>query len=146
MKIQITSFKIIFIVRFFYSKFTLDSVNSMIKARDVYNIKTQMRRENLEFMTLVQTLMHELDSNNWIYFFRKNRFNQMSHFFFSRKSSQTILKTNYEMSIEDYIYKINKYKMSLMIIFDQIVLHKTFYVAFCFMMKKKTITCELWSN
>jgi histone-lysine N-methyltransferase SETD2 len=96
-----------------------------------------MRRENLEFMTSVQALMHELDSNNWIYFFRKNRFNQMSHLFFSRESSQTILKANYEMLIEDCIYKINKYKMLLMIIFDQIALHKTVYLAFCFMTKEK---------
>jgi hypothetical protein len=41
------------------------------------------------------------------------------------------------MLIEDCTYKINKYKMSLMIIFDQIALHKTFYVAFCFMTKEK---------
>jgi hypothetical protein len=34
-------------------------------------------------------------------------------------------------------YKINKYKMSLFIVSDQIVLHKIFYVAFCFMTKKK---------
>jgi hypothetical protein len=34
-------------------------------------------------------------------------------------------------------YKINKYKMSLFIVSDQIALHKIFYVAFCFMTKKK---------
>ncbi len=34
------------------------------------------------------------------------------------------------------IYKINKYKMSLFIVSDQIALHKIFYVAFCFMTKK----------
>ncbi len=96
-----------------------------------------MRREKLEFMTSVQALMHELDTNDWVYFFRKNRFNQVSHLFFSRESSQTILKANYEMLIEDCIYKINKYKMLLMIIFDQIALHKTFYVVFCFMTKEK---------
>ncbi len=96
-----------------------------------------MRREKLEFMTSIQALMHELDTNDWIYFFRKNRFNQMFHLFFSRESSQTILKANYEMLIEDCTYKINKYKMFLMIIFDQIALHKTFYVVFCFMTKEK---------
>ncbi len=36
----------------------------MIKARDVYNIKTQMRRDELELMTSMQTLMHELDTND----------------------------------------------------------------------------------
>jgi hypothetical protein len=117
-KIQIASFKIIFIVRLFDSNSTFDFVHSMIKARDVYNIKTQMRRENLEFITSIQVLMHKLDLNDWIYFFRKNRFNQMFHFFFSKDNSQWILKVNYEMLIEDCIYKTNKYKMLLMIIFD----------------------------
>jgi hypothetical protein len=96
-----------------------------------------MRRDELESMTSVQTLMHELDTDDWTYSFRKNRFNQVSHLFFSRKSSQIILKTNYEVLIMNCIYKTNMYKMLLMIIFDQIALHKTFYVAFCFMIKEK---------
>ncbi len=61
----------------------------------------------------------------------------MPHLFFSRESSQIILKTNYEVLIMNCIYKTNKYKMLLMIIFDQIELHKIFYVAFCFMFKEK---------
>jgi hypothetical protein len=61
----------------------------------------------------------------------------MFHLFFSRESSQIILKTNYKVLIMNCIYKTNKYKMLLMIIFDQIALHKIFYVAFCFMTKEK---------
>jgi hypothetical protein len=34
-------------------------------------------------------------------------------------------------------YKINKYKMSLFIVSDQIALHNIFYVIFCFMTKEK---------
>ncbi len=55
--IQIVFFKIIFFVRL--STISEDSadnfdfalINSLIKTRDVYNIKTQMRRNELEFMT-----------------------------------------------------------------------------------------------
>jgi hypothetical protein len=139
LKIQIASFKIIFIVRLSDSNFALDSsfLNSMIKARDVYNIKTQMRRDELEFMTSVQALMHELDVENWTFFFRKDRLNQITHLFFFKESSQKILKVNYEVLIINCTYKTNKYKMFLMIIFDQIALHKIFYVAFCFMTKEK---------
>jgi hypothetical protein len=61
----------------------------------------------------------------------------MSHLFFSKESSQIILETNYEILIMNCIYKTNKYKMFLMIIFDQIELHKIFYVTFCFMFKEK---------
>jgi hypothetical protein len=155
--IQIAFFKIISIVRLFitlitfnqfvtYDSFTfefvtvdLDSVfiNFLIKTRDVYNIKTQMRRDELESMTSMQTLMHQLNKNDWTFAFQKDRLNQVTHLFFAKKSSQSILKINYEVLIMNCTYKINRYKMSLMIIFDQIVLHKIFYVVFCFMTKKK---------
>ncbi len=150
---QIAFFKIISIVRlsnlsatitfdsitFESVSFDLDFVfiNLLIKTRDVYNIKTQIRRDELELMTSIQTLMHQLNENDWTYAFQKDRLNQVIHFFFAKKSSQSILKINYEVFIMNCIYKINRYKMSLMIIFDQIVLHKTFYVVFCFMTKKK---------
>ncbi len=112
-------------------------INSLVKTRDVYNIKAQMRRDELEFMTSMQALMHQLDENDWTYAFQKNRLNQVTHLFLSKKSSQSILKINYEVLIMNCIYKINRYKMFLMIISDQIVLHKNFYVVFCFMSKEK---------
>ncbi len=82
--IQIASFKIISIVRLFitfiifnqfvtYDFLTFESVivdfdsvfiNLLIKTRDVYNIKTQMRRDELESMTSMQTLMHQLNEND----------------------------------------------------------------------------------
>ncbi len=103
----------------------------------MYNIKTQMRRNELDSMTSMQTLMHQLNENDWTFAFQKDRLNQVTHFLFAKKSSQSILKINYEVLIMNCTYKINRYKMSLMIIFDQIVLHKTFYVVFCFMTKEK---------
>jgi hypothetical protein len=155
--IQIAFFKIISIVRLFitfitfnqfvtYDPLTFESVtvdfdsvfiNFLIKTRDVYNIKTQMRQDELESMTSMQALMHQLNENDWTFAFQKDCLNQVTHLFFAKKSSQSILKINYEVLIMNCIYKINRYKMSLMIIFDQTVLHKTFYVVFCFMTKKK---------
>ncbi len=81
--IQIASFKIISIVRFFiiinlFVIFTFDSItfesmsfdfdfvfiNLLIKIRNVYNIKTQMRRDELESMISIQALMHQLNEND----------------------------------------------------------------------------------
>ncbi len=153
---QIASFKIISTVRLSIITFNLSAtfdlitfefvdftsfdfvfINSLVKTQDVYNIKTQMRRDKLESMTSMQALMHQLDENDWIYAFQKDRLNQITHLFFSKKSSQSILKINYEILIMNCTYKTNRYKMSLMIISDQIALHKNFYVVFCFMTKKK---------
>ncbi len=62
--------------------------------------------------------MHEFDVENWTFSFRKDRLNQITHLFFFKESSQKILKVNYEVLIMNCIYKTNKYKMLLMIIFD----------------------------
>jgi histone-lysine N-methyltransferase SETD2 len=96
-----------------------------------------MPRDQLEFMISIQALMHQFDDDDWTYAFQKNFRNQITHLFFSKRSSQNLLKTNYEVLIMNCIYKTNKYKMSLMIISHQTSLHKTFYVSFCFMMKEK---------
>ncbi len=93
--------------------------------------------DDLNSMTFVQALMHQLADEDWFFAFQKDRRNQINHFFFAKKSSQIILRTNYEVLVMNCIYKTNKYKMSFFIINDQIVLHKSFYVAFCFMSKKK---------
>ncbi len=152
---QIFSFKIISIVHFSFTfnlsvvfnfesfDFVLDFIlfnfafiNSFVKTRDIYNINTQMRRDELESMTSMQTMLHQLDENDWRCAFQKNRLNQMTHLFFSKKTSQSILKINYKVLIMNCTYKTNRYEMSLMIISDEIVLHKIFYVLFCFMTKK----------
>jgi hypothetical protein len=82
----------------------------MIKARDVYNIQAQMRRDELGSMTSVQALMHQLEDGDWTYSFQKSSRIQVTHLFFSKGSSQSILKTNYEVLIMDCTYKTNKYK------------------------------------
>ncbi len=124
-----------------FTNVALDSffVNSMIKTREMYNIQTQMRRNKSRFMTSMQELIHQLDDDDWTYVFQKNSRNQITHFFFSKRSSQSILKTNYKVLIINCIYKTNKYKMSLKIIRVETSLHKTFYVNFCFMTKEKLI-------
>jgi hypothetical protein len=57
--VQIASFKILFILRV-----DSNAVNSLTKFRDIYNIKTQINRDVLRSLTLMQTLMQELDKEN----------------------------------------------------------------------------------
>jgi hypothetical protein len=79
-----------------------------------------------------------VDENDWIYQLQKNSNNQITHLFFIRESSQTILKNNYEILMLDCTYKINRYKMFLLMINEQIEMNKSFYVRFCFMTKEIT--------
>jgi hypothetical protein len=111
--------------------------NLIFKSRDIYNMKAQLRRDDLESLTFIQTLMRELNQDDWKSSFQKNDRNQINHLFFSKKSSHIILRFNYEILILDCTYKTNKFKMSLLIIFEQICLHRNFYVTFCFMTREK---------
>ena len=111
-------------------------VNPMIKPRDIYNLKAQLRREALGPLTPIQALIRELDqSDDWLCQMQKNEEdrNQITHLFFVKGSSRTFLKSNYEVLIMDCTYKTNRYKMPLLIISGQTALHTNFYVAFCFM-------------
>ena len=53
---------------------------------------------------------------------------------------QLLLIKHYEMLIINYIYKINKYKISLLIIIEIIFSNFIFYVEFCF------IKIEIFEN
>jgi hypothetical protein len=122
-------------------------INSMFRSRDIYNLKTEMRREELDSLTLIQALIRQLNErqDDWKYQLWKNENdrNQITHLFFAKRSSRFFLKSNYEMLVMNCIYKINRFRMSLLIISDQTALHTNFYVAFCFMMTEIT-TDYLW--
>jgi hypothetical protein len=131
--VQTASFKILFTLRLDIANFD----SSIFKSRDIYNLKAKLRRENLESLTLIQALMRELNQDDWISFFSKNARNQITHLFYIKESCQFILKINHEVLVLNCTYKINKYKISLLIISEQTRLHVNFYVAFCFMTSKK---------
>ena len=58
--------------------------------------------------------------------------------FFARKSSQELLKINYEVLILDATYKTNRYKLPLLIITGVTALNTSFYAAFAFMSAENT--------
>lgn len=74
-------------------------VNSLFKPRDIYHIKAQLRREALGSLTLVQALIKELKEGDWVYKVQKDDLNQITHLFFIKGSSQSILKRNYEVLV-----------------------------------------------
>ena len=86
--------------------------------------------------------MQELDQNDWTYNYQKDIRNQITHLFFVRGTSQTLLKVNHEFLVMDCTYKTNRYKLPLLIISGQTALHTNFYVAFCFMAKEKQVDYE----
>lgn len=88
--IQIASIKMLSNFRFVDSIIDVDdnyensqSINSLLKFRNIYNFKTQKRREILKSLIFIQILIRELKKNNdWIYVLQKNFIDHIIHFFF----------------------------------------------------------------
>ena len=86
-------------------------------------------------MISTQALIVQLhNKENWFVRMEKDSTTkQLQRLFFCRKSSQLILKLNCEVLILDATYKINKYKLLLLIIIEVTALNTSFYVKFTFM-------------
>lgn len=59
-----------------------DEENPMFKSQDIYNAKAEIKRQALGGFTPIQTLMHQLDREDWIYSYEKNDRDQIMRFFF----------------------------------------------------------------
>jgi len=58
----------------------------------------------------------------------------VTHLFIIKKISKKLLKINSKILIMNCIYKINRYKLSLLVIFEITALNISFYIAFVFML------------
>lgn len=56
--------------------------------------------------------------------------------FFTKITSQKVLKLNYKVLLIDYIYKTNVYKIPLYIIIGVTPLNTTYYIIFTFLSSK----------
>ena len=65
--------------------------------------------------------------------YEKNEADQITRLFFSKISSQHILKINHEVLLMNCTYKTNKYRLSLLVICGVTTINTTFYVIFCFL-------------
>ena len=99
----------------------------MFKKQNIYNAKQEIKRQRLKALTFIQTLMKNLDRDDWYFCFTTDKRDQVTQLFFFRILSMKILKLNFEMLVMNCIYKINKFKISLLIITKQTDINTSFY-------------------
>lgn len=75
----------------------------------------------------------------WFWQYKKNEFNKIIKLFFNWLSCHDMLICNSKILIMNCIYKINHYKMLLLIIIKVIALNIFFFVEFCFITVEKTV-------
>jgi histone-lysine N-methyltransferase SETD2 len=129
-KTQVTSAQVLISMR-------LEDEDCILKSRDIYNVKQSIRRNILESLISIQFLLQNLKRNNWYYKYQITLFaHEVTHLFFVEKHIFELLKNNWKVLLMNCIYKINKYKLSLLVIVDHISLNTTFYVDFAFLTKE----------
>ena len=116
-----------------------DQEDPVFKNRDLYNFRASIKKKALGPFTPVQALMRMLRNNDeWYLRHKRDAADQITHLFFSKTSSQTMLKSNYEVLLMDCTYKTNKYRLPLLIVCGVTALNTTFYIAFCFLISEHT--------
>ena len=81
-----------------------DSDNSTFKESDIYNVKTNLHWKTLESFTLIQALLQNLHCLEWSCKYLKNQQDHVTHLFFTKDSSEKLLKLNHEIFIINCIY------------------------------------------
>ena len=121
-----------------------DEEDSLFKSRDIYNVRVYLRNKKLSLLTSIQTLMKALTNDEkWFTKTEKNEIDKLQYLFFISTNMQILLVENLEILIINCIYKINRYKMSLLIIIDITNLNIFFYIDFCFM-KEEHFEDYIW--
>ncbi len=129
-KTQITSTQVLIFMR-------LEDEDCILRSWDIYNVKQAIRRKILESLTLTQFLLKNLNRDNWYYKYQIiSLTHEITHLFFVEKHTSKLLKNNWEVLLMNCIYKINRYKLLLLVIVDHISLSTIFYVDFAFLTRE----------
>lgn len=113
------------------------SADSMLRPRNIYNLKAEIRRKALGPLTPMQAILQKLNEDDWMYQYETGTNDHLTHLFVMQRSSEKILKQNHEVLTMNSTYKTNRYKMPLLIISGQTAMNTNFYVAFCFLSQEK---------
>ena len=118
------------------SSLRLETPESLISARDVYNSRAKIRRDALGSRTAVQALLEALldGSSQWTVAFKLNpSTNQVTHLFFAHAQSIHLMKSFPEVLFLDFTYKTNWFEMPLLVMIGTSYLNTTFYLGFAFL-------------
>lgn len=94
--------------------------------------------------TPIQSLLKDLDSDEWFFEYNVDEWDQLIALMFFHKRSIDLLKKFNKVFFMDCTYKTNRYDMPLLIITSTTSCKKTFYVGFAFL-KHGTTEFYEWS-
>ena len=116
----------------------INNSDILLESYKIYNIKDFINCKILNIKTSIQALInHFYIFSDWYMTFKKNAINQIIHLFISHSNLYSLLRANSHNFIINCIYKINQFKLLLLIFCSITPLNITFYVEFAFQFEKK---------
>lgn len=106
-------------------------------SRDIYNIRTRLRQENLRGRTSIQALIEELKKGQFEYDYKYDSDGHVTHLFFSHYKSIELVRSYSSVLLMDCTYKTNKFKMPLLNVVSVTSFNTTFFVCFVFIKDEK---------
>jgi hypothetical protein len=109
----------------------------LIKPKDCYNIRDELRRKKLGNYTPLEFLRETLQSNNWRYTFKQDTEGHILFFMFAHPESIRLANQYNRVFLLDCTYKTNRYKMPLLHIIGLSPSNSSYSIAFCFMQNEQ---------
>jgi len=116
--------------RIVVSTMRMESQQTII-AKDVYNIRAKIRKENLAGKTPIESLIAILKESDYVFNYRTDNIGRITHLFFAHPKSIELFNRYPHVLLLDCTYKTNKFKLLLLNIVGITCLNTTFHVAFC---------------
>jgi MULE transposase domain len=113
------------------------STDHAVLVSDIYNMRKQLRLENLAGKTPTEALVTILTTSQYVFNYRTDEIGRVTHLFFAHPRSLQLLEQYPDVLLLDCTYKTNRFKMPLLNIVGTTCLNTTFYVAFCFLAKEE---------
>jgi hypothetical protein len=109
----------------------------LIKLRDIYNIRGELRRKKLGNYTPLEFLRESLQNNDWRYIFKQDTKGYILFFMFTHPESIRYANQYNRVFLLDYTYKTNRYKIPLLYIIGLSPSNSLYSIALCFMQNKQ---------
>jgi MULE transposase domain/FAR1 DNA-binding domain len=111
-----------------------DNPETLVAARDVYNTKTQLRKDQLQGLTPIEALIRDFqfDTENWASRYTTDDNGHVNFLFFANARSIELIQAYPDVILTDATYKSNRYEMPLIHFLGVTCIGTTFSIAFCF--------------
>jgi len=107
--------------------------DTLVSATDIRSERKIIREKHLNRRSLIETLLDDLSTPEWVFAVKKDADNHVHNLFFTHQKQIKLLLANPDVLLMDCTYRTNKYKLPLLHILGCTNLQTFFSAGFCFL-------------